>query len=71
MAEWLAGFGTERRIWIGNSSGSRVGLQLAARHPKYCRAVSDRRRRIAAAALARGARSGSPPAAGLCASRAA
>jgi pimeloyl-ACP methyl ester carboxylesterase len=34
MAEWLAGFGAGRRIWIGHSFGTRVGLQLAARHPE-------------------------------------
>jgi len=32
-AEWLAGLGATRRIWIGHSFGTRVGLQLAARHP--------------------------------------
>ena len=32
-AEWLAGLGPARRIWIGHSFGTRVGLQLAARHP--------------------------------------
>src|SRR5438874_4371713 len=34
MAEWLAGCGAARRVWIGHSFGSRVGLQLAARHPE-------------------------------------
>jgi pimeloyl-ACP methyl ester carboxylesterase len=32
-AEWLAGRGPARRIWVGHSFGGRVGLQLAARHP--------------------------------------
>jgi pimeloyl-ACP methyl ester carboxylesterase len=34
MAEWLAGCGAAHRVWIGHSFGSRVGLQLAARHPE-------------------------------------
>src|SRR5207248_1741690 len=34
MAEWLTGCGAARRVWIGHSFGSRVGLQLAARHPE-------------------------------------
>ena len=33
-AEWLSTFAAGRRIWIGHSFGSRVGLQLAARHPE-------------------------------------
>ena len=33
-AEWLAGRGTMRRVWVGYSYGGRVGLQLAARHPE-------------------------------------
>src|SRR5438045_2682906 len=34
MAEWLARLPAGRRVWIGHSFGSRVGLQLAARHPE-------------------------------------
>lgn len=34
VAEWLADRPAERRVWIGHSFGARVGLQLAARHPK-------------------------------------
>ena len=33
VAEWIATL-PARRIWIGHSFGSRVGIQLAARHPK-------------------------------------
>ena len=33
VAEWLATLPAGRRLWIGHSFGSRVGLQLAARHP--------------------------------------
>jgi pimeloyl-ACP methyl ester carboxylesterase len=33
-AEWLATLPAGRRVWIGHSFGSRVGLQLAARHPE-------------------------------------
>lgn len=32
-AEWLAGVPAPRRVWIAHSFGTRVGLQLAARHP--------------------------------------
>jgi pimeloyl-ACP methyl ester carboxylesterase len=32
-AEWLAGLPPTRHIWVAHSFGSRVGLQLAARHP--------------------------------------
>jgi pimeloyl-ACP methyl ester carboxylesterase len=64
MAEWLAGLGTTRRVWIGHSFGSRVGLQLAARHPELVQGLFL----IAAAGLPR---QRSPPAAGLSASRAA
>jgi pimeloyl-ACP methyl ester carboxylesterase len=34
MAEWLATMPAGRKIWIGHSFGCRVGLQLAARHPR-------------------------------------
>jgi pimeloyl-ACP methyl ester carboxylesterase len=34
MAEWLSMVLRTRRIWVGHSFGCRVGLQLAARHPK-------------------------------------
>jgi pimeloyl-ACP methyl ester carboxylesterase len=34
MAEWLATLPAGRRVWVGHSFGSRVGLQLAARHPE-------------------------------------
>jgi pimeloyl-ACP methyl ester carboxylesterase len=33
VAEWLAGIPAQRRVWIGHSFGSRVGLRLAAQHP--------------------------------------
>jgi len=33
VAEWLTTFPAGRRVWIGHSFGSRVGLRLAARHP--------------------------------------
>ena len=33
VAEWLAGVPAHRRVWIGHSFGSRVGLRLAAQHP--------------------------------------
>jgi pimeloyl-ACP methyl ester carboxylesterase len=33
VAEWLGGLPPRRRIWVGHSFGTRVGLQLAARHP--------------------------------------
>jgi pimeloyl-ACP methyl ester carboxylesterase len=33
VAEWLSGVSASRRIWVGHSFGTRVGLQLAARHP--------------------------------------
>src|SRR5947199_6674289 len=29
VAEWLAGLPAKRRVWIGHSFGSRVGLRLA------------------------------------------
>jgi pimeloyl-ACP methyl ester carboxylesterase len=32
-AQWLGGIAAARRIWVGHSFGTRVGLQLAARHP--------------------------------------
>lgn len=31
--EWLAQIPATRRIWVGHSFGSRVGLRLAAQHP--------------------------------------
>jgi pimeloyl-ACP methyl ester carboxylesterase len=34
MAEWLGGRPPAPRVWIAHSFGSRVGLQLAARHPE-------------------------------------
>jgi pimeloyl-ACP methyl ester carboxylesterase len=34
VAEWLAGVAAPRRVWIAHSFGTRVGLQLAARHPE-------------------------------------
>jgi pimeloyl-ACP methyl ester carboxylesterase len=34
IAEWMEGLPASRRIWIGHSFGGRVGIQLAARHPK-------------------------------------
>jgi pimeloyl-ACP methyl ester carboxylesterase len=34
VAEWLGGLPPAPRIWIAHSFGCRVGLQLAARHPK-------------------------------------
>ena len=34
VAEWLAGRAAERVVWIGHSFGARVGLRLAAQHPK-------------------------------------
>jgi pimeloyl-ACP methyl ester carboxylesterase len=34
VAEWLGGLAPARRVWIGHSFGTRVGLQLAARHPE-------------------------------------
>lgn len=33
VAEWLASIPAGRRVWIGHSFGSRVGLRLAAQHP--------------------------------------
>jgi pimeloyl-ACP methyl ester carboxylesterase len=33
-AEWLADIPAQRRVWIGHSFGSRVGLRLAAQHPE-------------------------------------
>jgi pimeloyl-ACP methyl ester carboxylesterase len=33
VAEWLGGVAAPRRIWVAHSFGTRVGLQLAARHP--------------------------------------
>lgn len=33
VAGWLATLPPGRRVWIGHSFGTRVGLQLAARHP--------------------------------------
>jgi pimeloyl-ACP methyl ester carboxylesterase len=33
-AEWLSDLSEPRRIWVGHSFGTRVGLQLAARHPQ-------------------------------------
>ncbi len=33
IAEYLATLPPARRVWIGHSFGTRVGLQLAARHP--------------------------------------
>jgi len=33
VAQWLAAIPAGRRVWIGHSFGSRVGLRLAARHP--------------------------------------
>lgn len=34
IAEWLARLAPQRRLWIAHSFGARIGLQLAARHPK-------------------------------------
>jgi pimeloyl-ACP methyl ester carboxylesterase len=34
VAEWLPRFSAKRRIWVGHSFGSRVGLRLAAQHPE-------------------------------------
>lgn len=34
VAQYLGGLPSGRLIWIGHSFGGRVGLQLAARHPK-------------------------------------
>jgi pimeloyl-ACP methyl ester carboxylesterase len=34
MAEWIDGMPPGRRLWVGHSFGCRVGLQLAARHPR-------------------------------------
>jgi pimeloyl-ACP methyl ester carboxylesterase len=33
-AEWLATLPLARRIWIGHSFGTRIGMQIAARHPQ-------------------------------------
>ncbi|HTV88647.1 MAG TPA: alpha/beta fold hydrolase, partial [Stellaceae bacterium] len=38
-AECLAGMPAERRIWVAHSFGCRIGLQLAARHPKLVDAL--------------------------------
>lgn len=34
VAEWMARLPARRPVWIGHSFGGRVGIQLAARHPK-------------------------------------
>ena len=34
IAEWLGRLPAGRRIWVAHSFGTRVGLQLAARHPE-------------------------------------
>ena len=34
IAEWMKGLRASGSIWIGHSFGGRVGIQLAARHPK-------------------------------------
>ena len=34
VSEWLRSISARRRIWIGHSFGSRVGLRLAAQHPE-------------------------------------
>ncbi len=34
VAEWIARFAARPVVWIGHSFGGRVGIQLAARHPK-------------------------------------
>ncbi len=39
MAEWLANLPPSRKIWVGHSFGCRVGLQLAARHPRAVEAL--------------------------------
>jgi pimeloyl-ACP methyl ester carboxylesterase len=33
VAEWLPQWSAARKIWVGHSFGSRVGLRLAAQHP--------------------------------------
>ncbi|ALK08023.1 alpha/beta fold hydrolase [Blastochloris viridis] len=49
VAGWLATLPPGRRVWIGHSFGTRVGLQLAARHPDLVDALCL----IAAAGLKR------------------
>ncbi|HEX3537499.1 MAG TPA: alpha/beta fold hydrolase [Stellaceae bacterium] len=39
VAEWLADIPAARRVWIGHSFGSRVGLRLAAQHPNLVDAL--------------------------------
>lgn len=40
VAEWMRErFGDQPVVWLGHSFGGRVGLQLAARHPKLVRAM--------------------------------
>src|SRR3982751_5543739 len=34
VAQWLRGQSRTQSVWIGHSFGGRVGIQLAARHPK-------------------------------------
>ena len=34
VADWLGTFSSRRFVWIGHSFGGRVGIQLAARHPR-------------------------------------
>jgi pimeloyl-ACP methyl ester carboxylesterase len=39
MAEWLGELPARRRVWVGHSFGSRVGLRLAAQHPEAVAAL--------------------------------
>src|SRR6266478_4122175 len=34
VAEWMPQLPAGRRVWVGHSFGSRVGLRLAAQHPE-------------------------------------
>ncbi len=39
LAEWMARLPAGHLVWIGHSFGGRVGIQIAARHPKLLRGM--------------------------------